>query len=432
MKVAANMRLFRAWRVFAVALVAFVVVVIVTARAHAGEWQGKVTTVNGVKTVSNPAAGFAAPATVKLPEIWRLGGDSESEDEFFGVISDIDIDEQGNVYLLDSQLSECKVYTKDGEFIRSIGREGEGPGEFRSPVSMFFTGDGKVAVVQMMPGKVVLLSREGQPAGDHPIPKAPDGGFQIIQGADSGGGNTVLFMARQAFDQATMKWSRTGFLTSVDPAGKQLADYCSKDNSIDMAAAEMNDKAWDTFERRWEVGPDGRVYACLSYDNYEITVYNKAGGVEKVITREYRHLPRTAEEKDFWSKLMGHYSKMIPNCKVTITDVTKDIENIYVRDDGSLWVLNSAGTRNLKPGTLGTFDVFNLQGQFVKTVTLQGEGDPMEDHYVFVKDRLYVVTSFLQAALSAQGVQGVFDESEEVEPMAVISYKLEGDLVAAR
>jgi hypothetical protein len=129
---------------------------------------------------------------------------------------------------------------------------------------------------------------------------------------------------------------------------------------------------------------------------------------------------------------MGHYSKMIPNCKVTIADDTKDIENIYVRDDGSMWVLTSAGARNLKPGTMGTFDVFNPQGQFVKTVTLQGQGDPLEDHYVFEKDRVYVVTSFLQAAMSAEGVQGLYDESEEAAPMAVISYKLEGDVVAAR
>ena len=91
-----------------------------------------------------------------------------------------------------------------------------------------------------------------------------------------------------------------------------------------------------------------------------------------------------------------------------------------------------AGAPNLAKGTLGTFDVFNPQGQFVKTVTLQGEGDPLEDLYVFEKDRLYVVTSFLQAAMSAEGVDGLYDETEEPEPMAVICYRLEGDVIAAR
>jgi len=427
-------RLVVAWRVFAVTLaVAIAVLIFGATDGNAGTWAGKVTPgANGAKAVSSPAKGFSESATIKLPELWRLGGDSEDEEEFFGVISDIDIDGTGQVYLLDSQLNEAKIYTKDGEFVRSIGREGEGPGEFRMPSAMFFTKDDKVAVMQMMPGKIVQLAKTGEPSGEYPIPQAPDGGFQMIQGGDARGGNVVLYMARQKFDQAAGKWSRSSFLASVDATGKQTATYASKENVISMASAEMNDASWDTFERRWDVGPDGKVYACNSYDNYEVTVYDKSGKVEKTITREYKHVPRSAEEKDFMNRMFSHWAKMIPNCTVTINDMNKDIENIYLRDDGSLWVLSSTGARNLAKGTLGTFDVFNPEGQFVKQVTLQGQGNPLEDLYVFEKDRLYVVTSFLQAAMSAQGVQGLYDEAEEPEPMAVICYKLEGDVIAAR
>jgi len=421
---------YRLWRVAAVSVA--VLVAVVATRSHAGTFQGKVTTANGVQTVTSPATGFAAAATVKLPELWRVGGDIDDEENLFGVIADIDIDAQGNVYLLDSQLSELKIYNGDGELLRSIGREGEGPGEFRRPMASFFTKDDHVAVVQLMPGKIVKLAKDGKPAGDMPIPQAPDGGFQILQGADSRGGNTVLFMSRQSMNQAEGKWSRTSFLASVDAAGKQLAEYASKTNTITMAAAAMVDSDWDTFERRWEVGPDGKVYACMSYPNYEITVYTPAGKIDKVITRAYKHVPRSADEKKYMNTMMGHFAKMAGNAKVTINENNKDIESIYVREDGSLWVLSSAGARNLPKGTMGTFDVFNPQGQFVKTVTLQGQGSPLEDLYVFEGNRLYVVTSFLQAAMSAQGIEGLYDEADEPEPMAVICYKLEGDTIAAR
>jgi hypothetical protein len=399
--------------------------------AGAGEWKGKVETVDGVKTISNPATGFAAPATIKLPELWRIGGDTDDEDEFFGVISDIDINDNGDVYLLDSQLNEVKVYSKDGEFLRSMGREGEGPGEFRGPVAMYFTGGDKLAVLQAVPGKIVMLTLDGQPAGDGAIPKTDDGGFQLLQGGEARGGNTVLFMARTKFDQEANKWSRQGFLASVDASGKQLCEYASKGNTINMSAAEMNDMAWDTFERRWEVGQDGKVYSCNSYENYEITVYNKAGGIDKVIKRDYKHTPRSAKEKKFMETVMGFWAQRIPNCKVVIADMNKDIDTIYVRDDGSIWVLSGTGARDLPKGVLGVFDVFNPEGQFVKTVTLQGQGDPLTDLYVFEKDRLYVVTSFVTAAMTAQGVTGLETE-EEPEPMAVICYKLEGDAIAAR
>lgn len=399
--------------------------------ATAGEWQGKVVTTDGKRTVTNPATGFKDPSTVPMEELWRLGGYSDDEDEFFGVIADIDIDADGYVYLLDSQIAEVKIYTKDGEFVRSIGRQGEGPGEFRFPNALFFTADGNVAVVQTVPGKIVLLSKEGDPVGDYPLPQPEDGGFQMLQGASSAGGNTVLFMNRDKYGQAE-GWERSSFLVSVNAEGKELARYAAKTHGIDFAAPVMEDAPFDTFERRWTVAPDGKVYACPSYENYEVQVWNADGSIDCVVTREYKHRARSADEKDFMAKMMGFWAQRIPNCEVKIHPQCKDIENVYVRDDGSVWVLPSNGARDLPEGALGVFDLFNKEGQFVRTVTLKGQGDPLEDLYVFVKDRFYVVTSFLQAAMSAQGVQGLYDEEEEAEPMAVICYKLEGDLLAAR
>jgi len=418
-------------RVALVALLAAVLSFTGAVLATAGEWQGKVVTTDGKRTVTNPAKGFKDPSTVAMKELWRLGGDSEDEEEFFGVIADIDIDADGQVYLLDSQLAEVKIYTKDGEYVRSIGHEGEGPGEFRHPNAMFFTSDGNVAVVQTVPGKIVMLSKEGDPVGDLPLPQPEDGGFQMLQGGSSAGGNTVLFMNRDKFGQAE-GWSRSSFLVSVDDKGKELTRYAKKSNGIDFAAPVMEDAPFDTFERRWTVAPDGKVYACPSYENYEIHVWNADGSLDRVITREYQHRARSAKEKEFMNKMMSFWAQRIPNCEVKINDQCKDIENVFVRDDGSVWVLSSNGARDLPDGTLGVFDLYNKDGQFVRTVTLKGQGDPLEDNYVFVKDRFYVVTSFLQAAMSAQGVQGLYDDAEEAEPMAVICYKLDGDMLAAR
>ncbi|MEZ4648830.1 MAG: 6-bladed beta-propeller [Candidatus Eisenbacteria bacterium] len=50
-----------------------------------------------------------------------------------GRVSDIATDSSGNVYVLDSGFHSIHVYTNDGTFVRSIGGEGDGPGEFRMP-----------------------------------------------------------------------------------------------------------------------------------------------------------------------------------------------------------------------------------------------------------------------------------------------------------
>ncbi len=133
-------------------------------------------------------------------------------------------------------------------------------------------------------------------------------------------------------------------------------------------------------------------------------------------------------------KMMEHFAQTIPDCRVEIEDNAKDVETIHVRDDGSIWVLSSGGSRDNPDGSLGTFDVYNKEGQFVKNVTLMGDGDPLDDSYMFVKDRVYVVTDLFQAIMVAQGATGLYDEDEdeEAEPMAVRCYKLEGDLLSAR
>ena len=417
--------------VAAVAAVAFVLS-IVAAPAQAGDWKGKVETIDGVKYVKNPAAPMQGPTAVDMEALWELGGDTDDEDEFFGVISDIHIDGEGNVYLLDSQLSEVKIFTADGEFIRTIGREGEGPGEFRRPSRMFFTKEGNIGVMQTIPAKIVLLSPNGDPVGDHPLPEPEDGGFQMLTSGQASDGQLVLAMARTKLADDQSSWSRTDFLTRIDSDGNQLAEYASKTSKINFADAVLNFAEWDTFERRWTVAPDGKVYACESYPDYVITVWNADGSIDKKITREYKHRAHAADEKELLTKMMEHFAQQIPNCRVEIEDNVKDIETFYIRDDGSIWVLSSNGSHDYPDDALGVFDVYNKDGQFVKEVTLNGDGDAQDDYYLFVKDRFYVVTDFLQAAMVAQGATGLYDDEEEAEPMAVRCYKLEGDLLSAR
>jgi hypothetical protein len=413
-------------------LVFALIVSLLAVPAGAGEFKGKVETVNDVKIVKNPAEPMEPPKTVDMEMLWELGGDTDDEDQFFGIIADIEIDDQGNVYLLDAQLSEIKIFSDDGEYLRSIGREGEGPGEFRRAGALFFTKDGNIGVLQTFPGKIVVLTPEGEPLADYPLPVPEDGGFQILTQAQANNGQVVLGMARTNFDQGAGKWSRTDFLARVDSDGNQMAEYSSKAKTINMADAVLNFSDWDTFERRWVVTPDGKVYSCESYPDYEITVWNADGSIDKKITREYKHVAHDAEEKEFLTKMMEHFAQTIPGCRVEIEDNAKDIETIHVRDDGSIWVMTASGGRNHPDGSLGTFDVYNKEGQFVKNVTLMGDGDPLDDAYMFVKDRVYVVTDLFQAIMVAQGATGLYDDEEEAEPMAVRCYKLEGDLLSAR
>ncbi|MEZ4395923.1 MAG: 6-bladed beta-propeller [Candidatus Krumholzibacteriia bacterium] len=396
----------------------------------AADWKGKQVAQGDVVLVQNPAEPMLAPTTIRPTEAWRLGGDSDSDDEFFGVLVDMLEDPEGDVYLLDQVLCDIKVFSHDGEFLRAIGREGEGPGEFRNARDFVQLPDGTLAVFELAPGRVVQLTPDGVPAGEHPLPTIEGAGFLILLGAQREADNLALAFGYNSFE--TGKFTTVRCLSRIGADGALLTDYVKDPRSVDLANPVIEERRWDGFENRWAMGVDGRVYAAVHWGEYEITVWTADGRRERVITRPLEERKRSREEMDRYHAIYEPFIRSFPGAKPGIEDRDHRIQQVHIRPDGSLWVLNAFGAFERPEGSLGVFDVFDAQGRFQREVTIMGEGDPLRDGYRFIGDRLYVMTGFLDAAMNAAG--GADDEAmaEDAKPMAVICYELGDALKLAR
>lgn len=392
--------------------------------AAAGDWQGREETRDGVVHVMNPDQPLEPPRTLTLEELWRLGGDSE--DEFFGLISRIITDADGNVYLLDSQLSEVQVYSADGEYLNTLGREGEGPGEFRRASSVLFMPGGTIGVLQAAPARLVRLTMDGDPAGEFELPAREDGGFRIFMGAQSAGDQIYLLYMDQVFQQDQGSLTQHWTLTGVDADGQPVAEYYTEQRKLEFANIVIDEEKMDTVQNRWMVAADGRLYTAAAHGDYAIMSWEADGGGARVIERDYDSYKRDGEQKQEMHDLYEAFTRQAPNATLKISDVDADVFRFYPREDGSLWVLSSRGVRERPEGALGVFDVFDAAGRFVRQVTLMGEGDPRQDGLHFVGDRLYVVTDLISAAVALQGGGVGGDVEEEAEPMAVICYRIGG------
>ena len=156
-----------------------------------------------------------------------------------------------------------------------------------------------------------------------------------------------------------------------------------------------------------------------------LNIWGTDGAMKTVITREFERRARNEEEIQEVYSIFEAFTRNAPNATIKVSDFDQDIASIYPRADGTLWVINARGQTEMPEGSLGIFDVFNSEGHFVREVTVMAEGDPQQDGYFFVGDRLYVVTGFLDAAMSAAG--GGSDDGEEDEeaaPMAIICYQV--------
>ena len=105
-----------------------------------------------------PAAGaLRAQQIIELPaedraldadfdEVYRVGSIDGPEWQYFGRIIDAAFDGAGNLYLLDIDAVTVVVVDTSGDLVRTIGKSGNGPGEFDFPRDLAVLEDGRVIV----------------------------------------------------------------------------------------------------------------------------------------------------------------------------------------------------------------------------------------------------------------------------------------------
>jgi len=100
------------------------------------EWKGTVVKEGELTVVRNPKEPLYKIPILELREELSLGGPDVQGDYAFVKIRDIVVDDSGSIYVLDQQDSHVKVFDASGKYARTIGRLGQGPGEFEMPMTL--------------------------------------------------------------------------------------------------------------------------------------------------------------------------------------------------------------------------------------------------------------------------------------------------------
>jgi hypothetical protein len=372
--------------------------------------------------VNNSSTPSEGTEVLKLQEVWRAGGDDD--EDYFGVISQVVIGEDGNIYLLDTRLSEVPVYSSDGERLATLSREGDGPGETRIPSNLLFMPDGNLGLVQVFPGKVTKIDQEGNPQGIFQVEGGVEGGFMMFFDCQSQGENLVV-TGELISTVPPAGQLRRNFVSSYNAEGVEQVNFFEKEfnwNFMDFSLDEGEFTRPDF--RKVVVGQDGRVYVVPSRNEYTILVYLPDGTHERTIKRDFEHRMRTAEEKSDIMKTLELQFQQIPNAKLSASDWHPDIGGLQIGPKGNIWVGSSRSGVDQPEGIIITWDVFNPDGKFIKQLSLKGDGDGEQDAFFPVKGGGFVqVTGFTEAITALQnGGQAGSEEDvdDEAEPMKVI------------
>ncbi len=101
------------------------------------EWKGKIEVEDGIKVIKNPDGPVFGELIFDLEEDLIIGSE-EDKNYMFYQARDIKVDSQGNIYVLDSGNHRVQKFDKKGNYIQTIGRKGQGPGEFANIYHMLF------------------------------------------------------------------------------------------------------------------------------------------------------------------------------------------------------------------------------------------------------------------------------------------------------
>ena len=101
--------------------------------AAADAYPVKIETVDGVRTVVNPAFPKEGVVRYTLLDDLTLGGEEGEGEIVLNRPFDLRVDAQGNIFVLDWGDVQFKVFAPDGRLLRAFGKEGQGPGELPSP-----------------------------------------------------------------------------------------------------------------------------------------------------------------------------------------------------------------------------------------------------------------------------------------------------------
>jgi len=99
------------------------------------EWQGTIEVVDGVTVLKNPKEPMYGELILDLEEDLCIGREDDENYQFHRAYA-LAVDSEDNIYVADAGNSRIQKFNKNGNYILTIGRKGQGPGEFELPIDL--------------------------------------------------------------------------------------------------------------------------------------------------------------------------------------------------------------------------------------------------------------------------------------------------------
>lgn len=221
----------------------------------------KVETVDGVRVVHNEKGGLWGKSPKVSIELVRKIGDIDTEDEnvAFNYPSDVAVDAEGNLYVLDTGNCRIQKFGPDGKFLATIGRKGQGPGEFMMPDCLSFDREGNLVVADTAQSRIHVIIGGGRDARSIVMKDERVYGLRPLSGGGYVGRTSTYNLPRRG--QPARKLSDMRLLLRLDGEGRTEGSF----GGLTDFGESMTNAAGNASEH--DLGPGDAVYVSFNAQN---------------------------------------------------------------------------------------------------------------------------------------------------------------------
>jgi len=148
-------------KIISIVLFLLIFIMLISCQKQKSEWKGTIEEVDGVMTVKNPGEPVYGEFTFSLEENLSLGGDPHKDNYYFPKHVSLAVDDDRNIYVLDSGNFRIQKYDSSGHYLLSIGRQGQGPGEFQYPSNLSLDAQGNLLIFDSMTRAIKVFAQDG-------------------------------------------------------------------------------------------------------------------------------------------------------------------------------------------------------------------------------------------------------------------------------
>lgn len=286
----------------------------------------------------------------------------------FGRVADLELGEDGSLFVLDAMSRTIRVFGRDGVEVREFAQRGQGPGEFEQPGKLLWGPEGDLWVLDLRNGRLTAFSPEGELRGtrrpaDLPI-LFP---FAVV----FSGPDTLRWVGITSPDPASpaAAWVETemgdGVFGPVDQIALPFVEWPSLFQHRDHETTLVLPVPYSG-EPLFAFDPQGRLWYNYSGEA-SLSRWSTSGEMELTFGPELAPTPVTAVEQEealaredlaevrdrLGEAGVSELASLIPRDKPYYAA-------FFFDDEGSLWVMHSE-RRESDPGER-TLSIYDMDG----------------------------------------------------------------------